>query len=74
MLHSMRRGILKLDMNTDSLQIFGSNPTTLEDIIKEKGQLMKKGTLSEDGDFEVWADGSATRREKPKTEEKEEKA
>jgi protein import protein ZIM17 len=33
-------------------------------LIKEKGQLVKKGTLSEDGDFEVWADGSVTEREK----------
>ena len=35
---------------------------SLDDLIKEKGQLIKKGTLSEDGNFEVWADGSETPR------------
>lgn len=38
---------------------------TIEDIIREKGQLVKKGTLSEDGDFEIWADGTVTDRAKP---------
>ena len=43
---------------------------TIEDLIREKGQLVKKGTLSENGDFEVWADGTVTNRAKP-TEEGE---
>jgi protein import protein ZIM17 len=38
---------------------------TIEDLIREKGQLVKKGTLSEDGDFEIWADGTVTDRAKP---------
>lgn len=38
---------------------------SLEDLIKEKGQLIKKGTLSEDGNFEVWADGQTTERPEP---------
>lgn len=38
---------------------------TIEDIIREKGELVKKGTLSEDGDFELWADGTVTDRVKP---------
>lgn len=38
---------------------------TIEDIIREQGQLVKKGTLSEDGDFEIWADGTVTDRPKP---------
>lgn len=37
---------------------------TIEDLIREKGQLVKKGTLSEDGDFEIWADGTVTSRAK----------
>lgn len=38
---------------------------TIEDIIRDQGQLVKKGTLSEDGDFEIWADGTVTDRAKP---------
>lgn len=47
------------------MKIFGDTKMTIEDLIKEKGQLVKKGTLSEDGDFEVWADGTVTNRTKP---------
>jgi protein import protein ZIM17 len=35
---------------------------TIEDLMREQGQLVKKGTLSEDGDLEFWSDGSTTRR------------
>jgi len=37
---------------------------TIEDLMREQGQLVKKGTLSEDGDLEFWADGSTTKRKK----------
>ena len=37
---------------------------TIEDLMKERGQLVKKGTLSEDGDLEFWEDGTTTKREK----------
>lgn len=47
------------------LQIFGDKSMTIEDIIREQGRLVKKGTLSEDGDFEIWADGTVTDRPKP---------
>lgn len=30
--------------------------------MREQGQLVKRGTLSEDGDLEFWVDGSVTRR------------
>jgi len=33
---------------------------TIEDIMSERGQLVKKGTLSEDGDIEFWEDGTTT--------------
>jgi mitochondrial protein import protein ZIM17 len=32
--------------------------------MREKGQLVKKGTLSEDGDLEFWNDGTTTDRPK----------
>jgi protein import protein ZIM17 len=32
--------------------------------MKEQGQIVKKGTLSEDGNFELWIDGKVTEREK----------
>ena len=32
--------------------------------MRERGQLVKKGTLSEDGDLEFWEDGSTTKRKK----------
>jgi len=37
---------------------------TIEDLMRERGQLVKKGTLSEDGDLEFWEDGSTTKRKK----------
>lgn len=49
----------------ETMQIFGDKSMTIEDIIREQGQLVKKGTLSEDGDFEIWADGTVTDRPKP---------
>lgn len=51
------------------IQIFGETPTSLEDLIKEHGELIKKGTLSEDGNFEVWADGSETERKREEGQE-----
>jgi len=38
--------------------------------MREQGQIVKKGTLSEDGNLEFWSDGKVTEREK-KTEEVE---
>ena len=37
--------------------------TTIEDLMREKGQLVKKGSLSEDGDLEFWDDGTTTKRD-----------
>jgi protein import protein ZIM17 len=34
--------------------------------MRERGQLVKKGTLSEDGDLEFWEDGTTTKRRKEK--------
>lgn len=44
---------------SDHLNIFGDRKVTIEDIMREKGQLVKKGTLGEDGDIEFWVDEPA---------------
>jgi protein import protein ZIM17 len=46
----------------DEWQIFGDKHMTIEDLMRERGQLVKKGTLSEDGDLEFWEDGRSTKR------------
>ncbi|OJD37216.1 dnl zinc finger domain-containing protein [Diplodia corticola] len=46
---------------SDHLKIFADQSTTLEDIMRDKGQLVKRGHLSEDGDLELWDDGSQTK-------------
>ncbi|KAE9381879.1 zf-DNL-domain-containing protein [Stipitochalara longipes BDJ] len=51
---------------SDHLNIFGDKHMTIEDLMREQGQLVKKGTLSEDGDLEFWEDGSTTKRRKDK--------
>ncbi|ROT37195.1 zf-DNL-domain-containing protein, partial [Sodiomyces alkalinus F11] len=38
----------------DHLNIFSDRHFTVEDLMREKGQLVKKGTLGEDGDVEFW--------------------
>ncbi|KAK3396284.1 DNL zinc finger-domain-containing protein [Sordaria brevicollis] len=48
---------------SDHLKIFGDRKITVEDLLKEKGMMVKKGTLGEDGDVEFWEDGSVTARE-----------
>ncbi|KAI1478859.1 DNL zinc finger-domain-containing protein [Daldinia eschscholtzii] len=47
---------------SDHLNIFGNRKVTIEDIMREKGQLVKRGTLGETGDVEFWEDGSVTKR------------
>ncbi|KAM7199287.1 DNL zinc finger domain containing protein [Rhypophila sp. PSN 637] len=47
---------------SDHLKIFGDKAVTIEDILREKGQLVKKGTLGEDEDVEFWEDGTITER------------
>ncbi|KAH9845831.1 DNL zinc finger protein [Teratosphaeria destructans] len=41
---------------SDHLKIFSDRGITLEDILKEKGQYLKKGRLGEDGDVEFYPD------------------
>ena len=53
-------------MNTDKRQkqIFGNQSFTIEDLMRQKGQLVKKGTLGGNGDVEFWDDGSETEKSK----------
>ncbi|KAL6902652.1 DNL zinc finger domain-containing protein [Trichoderma evansii] len=41
---------------SDHLNIFGDRKITVEDLMREKGQLVKRGSLGEDGDIEFWPD------------------
>ncbi|KAF4943633.1 hypothetical protein FSARC_14869 [Fusarium sarcochroum] len=43
---------------SDHLNIFGDRKITVEDLMKEKGQLVKRGSLGEDGDIEFWPEES----------------
>ncbi|KAF3066607.1 hypothetical protein GL218_09049 [Daldinia childiae] len=47
---------------SDHLNIFGDRKITIEDLMKEKGQLVKRGTLGETGDVEFWEDGTVSNR------------
>jgi protein import protein ZIM17 len=47
---------------SDHLKIFGNRRVTVEDLMREKGMLVKRGTLGEDGDLEFWEDGSTTKK------------
>lgn len=47
---------------SDHLNIFGNRSLTVEDLMRDKGRLVKRGTLGEDGDVEFWEDGSITNR------------
>ena len=41
---------------SDHLGIFGDRKITVEDLMRERGRLVKRGTLGEDGDVEFWPD------------------
>ncbi|ETS87402.1 hypothetical protein PFICI_01230 [Pestalotiopsis fici W106-1] len=47
---------------SDHLNIFGDRNITVEDLMRERGQLVKRGTLGVDGDIEFWEDGTQTQR------------
>uniref|UniRef100_A0A8H7N9V7 DNL-type domain-containing protein n=1 Tax=Bionectria ochroleuca TaxID=29856 RepID=A0A8H7N9V7_BIOOC len=44
---------------SDHLGIFGDRKITIEDLMREKGQLVKRGSLGEDGDIEFWPEDAA---------------
>ncbi|OAA48718.1 DNL zinc finger domain containing protein [Metarhizium rileyi] len=39
---------------SDHLNIFGERKVTVEDLMRERGRLVKRGSLGEDGDIEFW--------------------
>ncbi|KAM4059085.1 DNL zinc finger domain-containing protein [Hirsutella rhossiliensis] len=41
---------------SDHLEIFGDRKITVEDLMRERGRLVKRGSLGEDGDVEFWPD------------------
>lgn len=43
-------------------QVFADKSITIEDLMRDKGHLVKKGSLGADGDIEFWDDGSSTPR------------
>lgn len=45
---------------SDHLNIFGDRKITVEDLMREKGRLVKRGSLGEDGDIEFWPDEEST--------------
>ncbi|KAK2600263.1 hypothetical protein QQS21_004982 [Conoideocrella luteorostrata] len=45
---------------SDHLNIFGDRKITVEDLMREKGRLVKRGSLGEDGDIEFWPDESTS--------------
>ncbi|KAF1942559.1 zf-DNL-domain-containing protein [Clathrospora elynae] len=47
---------------SDHLKVFSDKSVTIEDLMREKGDLVKKGSLSAEGDVEFWDDGSSTPR------------
>lgn len=47
---------------SDHLKIFSDKSITIEDLMREKGNLVKKGLLSAEGDVEFWDDGTSTER------------
>ncbi|CAM1506873.1 Fc.00g065140.m01.CDS01 [Cosmosporella sp. VM-42] len=48
---------------SDHLNIFGDRKITVEDLMREKGQLVKRGSLGEDGDIEFWPEESYAQQE-----------
>jgi protein import protein ZIM17 len=47
---------------SDHMKIFSDKSVTLEDLMRDKGSLVKRGTLSAQGDVEFWDDGSTSPR------------
>lgn len=41
---------------SDHLKIFSDKSVTIEDMLKEKGQFLRKGRIGEDGDIEFYDD------------------
>ncbi|OAQ72502.1 Zinc finger, DNL-type [Pochonia chlamydosporia 170] len=51
---------------SDHLNIFGDRKITVEDLMREKGKLVKRGSLGEDGDIEFWPEEASAQTENAK--------
>jgi protein import protein ZIM17 len=49
-------------MDAYHAQVFSDKSVTIEDLMREKGSMVKKGSLSAEGDVEFWDDGSTSPR------------
>ena len=47
---------------SDHLNIFADRSFTIEDLMKQKGELVKRGSLGSNGDVEFWEDGTSSER------------
>ena len=54
--------IHELAVQSNGYQVFSDKSVTIEDLMREKGSLVKRGSLSAEGDVEFWDDGSTTPR------------
>ncbi|BFZ53490.1 hypothetical protein PYCC9005_000515 [Savitreella phatthalungensis] len=43
----------------DNLRIFGDKDVNVEDLLREKGELVRRGSLSTDGDIELYAESES---------------
>ncbi|KAI9738763.1 MAG: hypothetical protein M1834_008270 [Cirrosporium novae-zelandiae] len=50
---------------SDNLKIFSDKSVTFEELMKTKGQLIKKGALDTESDLELWEDGTTTAHKAP---------
>lgn len=60
--YAKTKGLKCMNADKRQQQIFGDQSLTIEDLMRQKGQLVKRGTLSGKGDVEFWDDGSQTER------------
>ncbi|KAL2109819.1 hypothetical protein VUR80DRAFT_1936 [Thermomyces stellatus] len=44
---------------SDHLNIFGDRKVTIEELVREQGGIVRKGTLDNDGDVEFWSEKAA---------------
>ncbi|EFZ00371.1 DNL zinc finger domain protein [Metarhizium robertsii] len=51
---------------SDHLNIFGERKVTVEDLMRERGRLVKRGSLGEDGDIEFWPEETSGQTETAK--------
>ncbi|KAA6413148.1 MAG: DNL zinc finger domain containing [Lasallia pustulata] len=65
-IRDINKRILRSESRThvisDHLKIFSDTSMTIEDLMRDNGEMLRKGSLSPDGDLEFWDDGSTTQR------------